>query len=117
MSNTEVGPDASESEHGHASARRPVLVLEMWFENRPFIKAVLVDFGFFLLFVAILELSHLILKSLSLQGEQVATLEEWHFRLIVAAWLLLAFGMLGEIVILLVRRIREISREPGEHSP
>ena len=79
--------------------KKRLWLVEIWVENRDIFKAVVRDVLFFLAFMAVLSGGRYILERMPLNLNQRLSLENWHFRITVTAWVLLSLFLLVEIVV------------------
>ena len=94
-----------DQEEPSASSRK-FWLWEVWLENRETVKLIAGDALTFFLLMGIVSTSHYLIAQMPLEGAKRASLESWHFRFIVVAWILLSVTLIVEITIASWERIR-----------
>lgn len=71
---------------------------EVWSDNRETLKVVAGDALCFAVLMSVLSVGHHLVARMPLPPEDLAFIEIWHFRIVVAAWLWLGLVLFVEIV-------------------
>ncbi len=97
-----------------SASRRKFWLWEVWLENRETVKLIAGDALIFLLLMGIVSALHYFIAQMPLEETTRASLESWHFRFIMLAWILLSVTLFVEIAIASWERIRWRIRSAAE---